>query len=118
MIPDDLWRHIGSFLRVKEAVGLENALVKNLHSKEHYLELLYKESYSRLYIFNTRKINIETYRICGVVFSLVKPLPKSDFVIRHTDEISTREANKRAYDALCIKEGKVLRRRLEMVGWV
>lgn len=118
MIPDDLWRHIVQFLRVEGALSLENALVKKINKTEHYKDLYYRQSYFKMYMYHKRKIHIDTYNICGTVFSLVKPLPKSDFVIRHKEKISTKDANKKAYEALCLRERKVLRRRLEMVGLV
>ncbi len=114
MIPIDMLRHITGFLRVADAILLENALAVKLYITSHYKSLLYKQSYSYMYHFNNRYIYIDTYRISDTVFSLVKPLPKSDFVIRHTDEISTKEANKKAYEALCAKESKALRRRFEL----
>jgi hypothetical protein len=118
MIPDDLWRHVVHFLRVEGAMQLEVAISKRLNRSEHYKALLFKQSFFKTYDYNNRKIHIDTYSLSGTVFSLVKPLPKHEFVIRHKEEISTKLANLKAYEAMCVKEGKVLRRRLEMVGLV
>lgn len=118
MIPDDLWRHVIHFLRVEGALSLENALVKKINETEHYKTLLFKQSYFKTYDFNNRKIHIDTYNISGTVFSQVKPLPKREFVIRHKEKISTKQANQKAYKVMCEKENRVLRRRLEMVGLV
>tara|TARA_B000000437_G_scaffold210494_1_gene180480 strand:+ start:1931 stop:2287 length:357 start_codon:yes stop_codon:yes gene_type:complete len=118
MIPDDLWRHVVHFLRVEGAVNLEVAISKRLNPTDHYKALLYKQSYFKTYDFNNRKIHIDTYNLSGTLFSQVKPLPKREFVIRHKEKLSTKEANRKAYNVMCQKENRVLRRRLEMVGLV
>jgi hypothetical protein len=118
MIPDDLWRHVVHFLRVEGAVQLEAAISKKLNPTEHYKALLFKQSYFKTYEYNNRKIHIDTYNLSGTVFSQVKPLPKREFVIRHKEKISTKQANLKAYEVICKKENRVLRRRLEMVGLV
>lgn len=118
MIPDDLWRHVVHFLRVEGAMQLEVALSKRLNQTEHYKALLFKQSYCKTYEYNNRKIHIDTYNLSGTVFSQVKPLPKREFVIRHKEKISTKQANLKAYEVMCQKENRVLRRRLEMVGLV
>jgi len=89
---------------------MENILGIRLFDKAYYDKKRYKEPYIRV----QNNLQIETRRIQDTVFSQVKTR-KREFLIQHKEELSTQEANDKAYNALKFKYSKVLRRRLEMV---
>ena len=68
------------------------------------------------YSYNDKKLYIESYRIHDTLFSLVRP-NKSQFIIRHSDDISTRDANKKAFEAICDNENSILKHRLKLLGF-
>ncbi len=115
-LPDDIQRHIGSFLMVQGCLNLELSIEKRLFSMDHYKRLLYKEDYNHTYKFAKRDVFIETCRLGQAVYSTVR-VALRHFVIRHKNNVSTREANRNAFEAMQAKESKVLMRRLEMIGF-
>ena len=110
MLPTDVLRRITDFLLVEECFMMENILGIQLFDKEYYDKKRYREPYMRI----GNNMEIETRRIQDTVFSQVKTR-KREFLIRHKEDLSTQEANDKAYNALKFKYSKVLRRRLEMV---
>ena len=115
-LPVEIPRYISRFLLVHGCLNLELCIQRSLFDKEHYEKLLYKEEYKHAYTFKEKEIFIETCRIGNAVYSTVRVAMRS-FIIRHTDDISTREANGKAFAILQDREKKVLRHRLEMVGF-
>lgn len=111
MLPTDVLRRITDFLLVKECFIIENILGIRLFDKSYYDKKRYKEPCIRV----QNNIQIETRRIQNTVFSQVKT-KRYEYLIQHKEELSTREANDKAYNALKLKYSKVLRRRLEMVS--
>lgn len=113
MLPLDILRNVTSFCYVNEALSLEVALAKTIYNTKHYKDLAYGEEYKRGYTYNGKKLHIESYRICNTLFSLVN----SQFIIRHADDISTRDANKKAFEVICDNENSILKRRLKLLGF-
>lgn len=116
MLPDDLLRQITLYLRVQDSLAMEVAVCHSLYKLPHYQSLWYKESCAKTYELNNRTIYIESYRIEQALYSIVRTRPSMQFVIQHHEDISTRKANKKAYEAMVIRDSKVLSRRLEMIG--
>ena len=116
MLPDDLLRHITSYLRVQESLHMEVAIRCKLYDQKHYKKIWYREDCKKKYTFNHRDISIHSYRIGEAVYSMVSTRPKMQFNILHREEISTREANKKAYESMILNDSLYLCRRLEMIG--
>lgn len=116
MLPDDLLREITSYLNVQDSLTMEVAVCRKVYDRVHYKSIWYNETYVKTYDLNNRKIYIETFRINNIVYSVVRTRPSMQFVIQHKEEISTRKANKKAYEAMIIRDSKVLSKRLEMIG--
>lgn len=100
MLPVDVLRHITQFLLVEEAIRFENNIAMKLNSTCHYKMLKYKQPFLRKEFFNGRYIVINTENIHGKVFSEVT-LPKKTFVITHREDISTKNANTKAFKLMC-----------------
>lgn len=115
-LPNDIQRHIATFLLVQGCLNLELSIEKRLFSIQHYKNLLYREDYNHTYKFAKRDVFIETCRLGQAVYSTVR-VALRHFVIRHKNNVSTREANRNAFKAMQENESKVLMRRLEMVGF-
>ena len=116
MLPDDLLRHITSYLRVQESLHMEVATRCKLYDQKHYKKIWYGEDCKKIYTVNNKDISIHTYRIGKAVYSLVSTRPKMQFNILHREDISTREANKKAYESMILNDSLYLCRRLEMIG--
>tara|TARA_B100000925_G_scaffold243151_1_gene192746 strand:+ start:614 stop:961 length:348 start_codon:yes stop_codon:yes gene_type:complete len=114
MLPTDMLRVVSSFLKVKDSISMENALVIRLFTEKEYRDRLYVEPVSSMFLYDTVEIWIDTFRL-EKLYSVVKK-PMSNFLLVHKVESSTAVANKEAYDMVKGKYNKILRRRLEMVG--
>lgn len=117
--PDDIKRHIARFLLVMDCLNFEVTLRERIHKKVHYEDRLYKEEYKCEYKIATRKnkIFIETVRVDRALYSTVYVRDDlRQFVVLHQEDISTRKANRKAFEAIKHKEGTMLMRRLEMIG--
>jgi len=116
--PDDIKRHINSFLLVMECLNLEVSIQERMHGKVHYMNRLYKEDYRCEYKTQKNKIWIETQRVGKALYSTVYVREKlRQFVILHKEDISTRSANRKAFEVIKHKQSTVLIRRLEMIGY-
>mgnify|MGYP001311807238 CR=1 FL=1 len=116
--PDDIKRHINSFLLVMECLNLEVSIQQRMHEKVYYMGRLYKEDYRCEYKTHKNKICIETLRVGKALYSTVYVRDKlRQFVILHKEDISTRSANRKAFEVIKDKESTMLIRRLEMIGF-
>lgn len=118
-LPLDIQRYLSKLLVVRDCLSLELCIRDKINRKTHYEDRLYKEEYKHNYKFHDKIIYIETCRVKSVLFSLVKPMKDFDshFIIRHTEEISTRGANRKAFKVITDKQKKILARRLEMLNF-
>ena len=114
MLPTDLLRFVSGFLKVKDSIALELALVKRLFTEKQYRDRLYREPVSSMFVYDRVEIWIDTFRM-DKLYSIVKK-PLSNFLLVHKVETSTALANKQAYNMVKGKYSKILRRRLEMIG--
>lgn len=118
--PGDIKRHIARFLLVMDCLNFEVTLQERIHKKVHYEDRLYNEEYKCGYTIATQKnkIFIETVRVDRALYSTVYVSEKlRQFVILHNEETSTRKANRKAFEVIKHKEGTLLQRRLEMIGF-
>ena len=118
--PGDIKRHIARFLLVMDCLNFEVTLQERIHKKVHYEDRLYNEEYKSGYTIATQKnkIFIETVRVDRALYSTVYVSEKlRQFVILHNEETSTRKANRKAFEVIKHKEGTLLQRRLEMIGF-
>jgi hypothetical protein len=107
MLPVDILRYITQFLLVQEAIRFENNIAMKLNSTCHYKMLKYKQPFKRKEFFNGRYIEITTENIHGKVFSNVT-LPKKSFVITHREDISTKNANTKAFKLMCGSQNSLI----------
>lgn len=117
--PDDIKRHIARFLLVMDCLNFEVTLQERIHKKVHYEDRLYNEEYKCEYTTPTRKnkILIVSVRMDKALYSTVYVRDDlRQFVVLHKEDISTREANRKAFEAIKHKEETMLMRRLEMIG--
>lgn len=97
MLPKDILRMVTDFLRVEECLRLEVACQEVLFDKEHYQNRIYSQSIVKFFLRKNIKIMIETHRIKDTVFSMVRK-GKKEFLIRHREEISTKDANNKVFN--------------------
>ncbi len=97
MLPKDILRVVTDFLRVKECLHLQVACRQVLFDKQHYQNRIYSQSIVKFFLRKNIQIMIETHRIRDTVFSMVRK-GKKEFLIRHTEEISTKDANNKVFN--------------------
>jgi len=104
MLPKDILRVIADFLLVKECLNLQVACQLVLFEKIHYQNRIYSESIVKFFLRKNIRIMIATHRMRNTVFSMVRN-GKKEFLIRHTEEISTKNANNKVLKLLKSKNG-------------
>lgn len=116
-IPNEICKYLTEFLTVRDCLNLEISIHTKIYCKRHYQSKLYKEDYVHEYSIADKKLFVQSCSTKMGLFSIVNPYDQRQFLIRHTEDISTREANKKAYKVIEEKRKTILKRRLEMIGF-
>ena len=106
----DILRYIVPFLNVKDALNLQYVTKRKLYETSYFKKIHFYEKIST----TKDNITVVTQHIQNTLLSNVIR-NKKQFIIRHNEHISTRQANRKVFETL---KGKLIRKRLEMVGMV